>query len=110
MTTYLATVTVVIFCVGFPTELTRKHISEMFFIAEIESEARNSIEKLQKWKFKRNDDIELYMQEVISEARFCLFPHVQSQRCPEIGKYLHDNESILQHKFVYTSGIILILL
>ena len=60
----------------------------MFFIAEMEYETRHSTERLLKWKFQRNDDIEIYMQEVISEARLCLYPHVQSQKCPEIGMYV----------------------
>ena len=66
--------------------MTRKHISELFFNAEIECEARSSNGNLLKWKFKKDNDIETFMEEVVNESSLCLYQHVQSEQCPEIGK------------------------
>ena len=42
----------------------------MFFMAELESEARSSAKKVTTWRFQKNNDIEMYIQEVIREAGF----------------------------------------
>ena len=58
----------------------------MFFMAELESEARSSAKKMTTWRFQKNNDIEMYIQEVIREAGLGLYSHVQSLKCPDIGR------------------------
>ena len=72
--------------VGFPTELTRKHVADMFLLAELENEARRTdTTRLTTWRFHADDDKEKYFEEVIEHSLSSLYSHNQSTNCPDIG-------------------------
>ena len=72
--------------VGYSSELTRKHVAQMFFTAELESEAWHpGTRHLNNWTFKKDDDREVFMREVIEQAQTSLYPHSPSQDCDQKG-------------------------
>lgn len=74
---------------GFPTELTRKHVADMFFHAELEIEARApGTTRLMTWHFKADSDQEKYIKEVNEQEQSILYSHQQSKNCPMIGKHI----------------------
>ena len=76
----------VLVLLGFPTELTRKHVADMFLQEELEIEAR--IEgKLSTWVFKSDSDLEVFIQEVLSTAHSSLYTHQQSEKCSAVGMH-----------------------
>ena len=78
-----------LFSLGFPTELTRKHVSDMFISAELEIEARQAeTTRLTTWRFYADDDKEKFMIEVVENAQCSLYSHNQSTNCPNIGTYV----------------------
>ena len=71
--------------VAFPLELTRKHVSEMFFKGGVEEELCDCPLGLQKVRFKSDSDIDAYMK-TVEEGRIAeLYPHQQSERCLKKG-------------------------
>ena len=71
---------------GFPTQLTRKHVADMFFHAELEVEARKaSTDRIIAWRFKRDSDQEQFIEEVIENAQSSLYLHHQSKDCTKKG-------------------------
>ena len=75
-------------CLGFPTQLTRKHVADMFFQAELEAEARKAnTNRLERWRFKRDSDQGLFIEEVIENAQSSLYLHHQSKDCTKKGSY-----------------------
>lgn len=54
---------------GFPTELTRKHVSDMFMQRELEFEARKpGANRLTTWKFFLDNDDEKFIEEVLERG------------------------------------------
>lgn len=74
-------------CLGFPTELSRKHVSDMFLQKEVEIEAREN-DKLTTWVFKANGDVEIYIEEILRNAHSSLYAHKQSENCTAVGMYV----------------------
>ena len=57
-----------------------------FFTAELESEARDpGTTRLNSWTFKKDDDRDVFMREVIEQAQTSLYPHSPSQECDQKG-------------------------
>ncbi len=64
-------------------EITRKHISDMYFNAELEAEVRDTGKIW--WKFHVDSDRELLF-ELLETERVCqLYQHTPSRLCPEKG-------------------------
>jgi len=58
----------------------------MFFMAELESEARHSgTTRLNTWTFKTDNDSDVFMREVVEQAQTSLYPHSASPGCDEKG-------------------------
>ena len=75
---------------GFPTELTRKHVSDLFMQRELELEARKpGANRLTTWKFFLDNDDEKFIEEVLEEAQSSLYSHSQSENCLDIGMYIY---------------------
>lgn len=75
--------------VGYSSELSRKHVAQMFFTAELESEARHpGTTRLNNWTFKKDDDRDMFMREVIEQAQTSLYPHSPSQDCDQKGNLI----------------------
>ena len=71
---------------GFSTQLTRKHVADMFFHAELEIEARKpSTDRIITWRFKRDGDQEQFIEEVIENVQSSLYLHHQSEDCTKKG-------------------------
>ena len=74
------------FASGFPIELTRKHVADAFFKAELEVEARKpTTNRLSTWQFKRDSDQEQFIEEVIEHVQSSLYAHHQTENCPQKG-------------------------
>ena len=97
-----------ILCAGLPTELSRKHVADMFLQKELEIEARNK-KKVSTWVFKVNEDLEIYIQEVLSNAHSSLYSHQESENCSAVGMHIfttHKCHQMRVHKlFMKIFGI-----
>ncbi len=93
------TIITLIFLIGekFP-EFTRKHVSDMYYSAELESEIRhtNHPERIE-WKFQRDEDRECYLAMLLSEQRDKTYLHKPSNGCKERGGYCMDCIIICMH-------------
>jgi len=58
----------------------------MFLQKELEIEARSK-KKLSTWVFKVNEDLEIYIQEVLSNAHSSLYSHQESENCSAVGMH-----------------------
>jgi len=72
-----------------PLELTRKHVSEMFFRGEVEEELRDSPVELETVRFKSDSDIEIFMENVEEGRVTELYPHQPNERCIKKGLYVY---------------------
>ena len=72
---------------GFPTELTRKHVADAFIKAELEIEARTK-NRLATWRFKRDEDQKMFIEEVVKIAQSSLYVHNQNENCHKKGFYI----------------------
>ena len=73
-----------IYVLGFPTELTRKHVADAFIKAELEIEARNK-NRLAAWRFKRDEDQKMFIEEIVEIAQSSLYVHNQNENCHKKG-------------------------
>lgn len=68
--------------IAYPLELTRKHVSQMFFKGEVEQELR---EAQQDFTFKSDAGMEDFMC-YIEQLRITeIYPHCQNEVCIEKG-------------------------
>ena len=59
----------------------------MFFIGELENEIREEKKSERMlWSFKKNNDAEKYMENVVSEQMFATYDHIPSPTCSAHGK------------------------
>ena len=65
-------------------EITRKHISDMFFNAELETELRET-DRLE-WRFRVDADREHFFELMESERVQQAYHHTPSTACPEKGQ------------------------
>ena len=73
--------------VAFPVELTRKHVSQMYFKGEVEQELR---ETARHFTFKFDGDLENFMRDVERSRVSDLYPHHQNRVCTEKGIYTNS--------------------
>lgn len=71
--------------VGKQIELTRKHVSDMFYNAELEHEIRKCQDGLE-WAFVRDGDREKYLEKVIKETNKKRYHHTPVEGCAKRGK------------------------
>ena len=74
------------FSTGQCTELTRKHVAEMFYNGELEKEIRSPVapERL-SWAFKLDCDREMFMQKLEEERAQTVYTHSPSEECLQKG-------------------------
>ncbi len=62
----------------------------MFYAGELESEIRRPShqERVQQWKFVRDEDREKYLEIVIEESNKKRYQHTPSPGCSSRGKFL----------------------
>lgn len=68
-------------------EFTRKHVSDMYYNAELENEIRQKTERIE-WKFKRDEDRESHLATVLSLQKDKTYQHIPSDGCKERGKMI----------------------
>ena len=74
------------YSIAFPLELTRKHISDMFFRGEIEEELRECPSQLEMVRFKSDSDMQMFMMSVEDGRMTNLYPHQRSNQCIQKGQ------------------------
>ena len=76
-------------CAGktLPQQMSRKTVSDMFYIAELESEMRHGrfLPGLEECIFKRNDDRETYIEKIVTKLSSTNYSHTPSDGCAERG-------------------------
>ena len=72
---------------GEPPQLTRKHVSDMYYIGELESEAREPTHphRILEWTFTSDSDRDKYMQLVVAEQSTKKYAHTPSETCKARG-------------------------
>lgn len=74
-------------------ELTRKHVSQMYFKGEVEQELR---ETARHFTFKFDGDLENFMRDVERSRVSDLYPHHQNGICTEKGIYTNSVIIVLE--------------
>ena len=69
-----------------PVELSREHVSSMFFKAEVEAEIREVPSQVPCIMFTRDADFDMYMQHVEEGRVTALYHHNSSIECQSKGK------------------------
>lgn len=71
-----------------PQQMSRKTVSDMFYIAELESEIRlgKFLPGVNECRFKRNGDRETCIKEVVTRLSNASYSHTPSDGCAERGK------------------------
>lgn len=88
---------------GFPTELTRKHVADAFLKAELEIEARQvTTNRLATWRFKRDDDRKQFIEEVVEIAQSSLYAHHQNENCHRKGACDSYNVLLITYLPIYS--------
>ena len=76
---------------GFSLELSRKHITSMFYNAEMESELSEGVHIRKDATFFRSDmysDRDGLMSKIQNDHLFKPYPHDQSSMCQNIGRVI----------------------
>lgn len=69
-----------------PIELTREHVSMMFFKGEVESEIREVPSQIASVRFNTDAEFDLYMQHVEKQRVSELYEHNSCIECQQKGK------------------------
>ncbi len=69
-----------------PTEMSRKHVSQMFYRGEVENEARERPQVFECLRFTSDSDVEVFMKAVESRRTTELYAHTRSEVCTLRGK------------------------
>ena len=82
----------------------------MFFTAELENEARHlGTMRLNSWAFKKDDDSDVFMREVIQQAQTSLYPHTASPGCDQKGNLITQLlkiYSVIKFSFIQDVAIV----
>ena len=70
---------------GKQSELTRKHVSDMFYNAELECEIRKCQDR-HDWAFIKDGDREKYLEKVVQETNQKRYQHNPANGCTDRGK------------------------